>query len=452
MALIKKNSTVNSNEVFVFAGATISAAEIRALMPDCQICPPARVGDIHRALHAGAKIILLIDGDLYAGVTRQKEILLALQSGVVVVGCSAFGAVRAVELRDYGMRGVGRVYEWLLQHLPMNKNHEVLYHYEDRNGRFLRRSESLINWRFRLSQLRLDHAENLNVSRATKQLEQVLEQLEGVYYQERQLQLPDDIRQHVDMNFDIQKADARQALEAIQSEMELMSAPAFESRLPETLFFNKELIASYKLGKDKFIALLADTLRVRAELEEGAQLDFLFVANEVQKFKVMTNRDQLEFAIAQAVHPLGSHLMRMEPHLLGPIEQKQRHALQLIAANWLDLDEKYRVSFMFTEEMMLSQKQELFQSLQIFDSLSYLRWKAKNSSSYSMEELMNVVLPFLYLTGSSFRLESLLGGQPMKYHKMNWVKIAEQEIFKSVQSSRVMASPAQKGENHEYTT
>ncbi|MEJ1977085.1 MAG: TfuA-like protein [Acetobacteraceae bacterium] len=96
----------------VFGGPTLSRAEIAAALP-CTILPPARQGDVWRAVHRHRpQAIGLIDGafrDVRA--VWHREILWALSQGVHVFGAASMGALRAAELDRYGMRGIGRVYE-----------------------------------------------------------------------------------------------------------------------------------------------------------------------------------------------------------------------------------------------------------------------------------------------------------------------------------------------------
>jgi hypothetical protein len=65
-----------------------------------------------RACNAGAARIVIIDGyfDQVPSVMH-KEILYALERGIVVLGSSSMGALRAAELHAFGMVGVGRVFE-----------------------------------------------------------------------------------------------------------------------------------------------------------------------------------------------------------------------------------------------------------------------------------------------------------------------------------------------------
>lgn len=94
----------------VFLGPSLPAAEARAIAA-VELRPPARAGDVVRALVAGATAIGLVDG-LFGGApaVRHGEILLALDHGVAVLGAASMGALRAAELDRCGMVGIGEVY------------------------------------------------------------------------------------------------------------------------------------------------------------------------------------------------------------------------------------------------------------------------------------------------------------------------------------------------------
>ena len=72
--------------------------------------PPARQGDIHRAVLDGAEAIGLIDGVFgFVPSVWHKEILFALQQGVRVLGGGSLGALRAAECARFGMEAVGAI-------------------------------------------------------------------------------------------------------------------------------------------------------------------------------------------------------------------------------------------------------------------------------------------------------------------------------------------------------
>ncbi len=77
----------------------------------CTVLPPARQGDVWRALRLGPRAIALVDGLFESQPSVwHREILDALASGVAVFGGGSMGALRAAELRRFGMVGVGEIF------------------------------------------------------------------------------------------------------------------------------------------------------------------------------------------------------------------------------------------------------------------------------------------------------------------------------------------------------
>ncbi len=98
--------------VCVFLGPTLGRAEAAATL-DAVLLPPARRGDVVAAARdRGATTIALVDGYFeQAPAVWHKEILWALSEGVAVFGAASMGALRAAELAQFGMIGVGRIFE-----------------------------------------------------------------------------------------------------------------------------------------------------------------------------------------------------------------------------------------------------------------------------------------------------------------------------------------------------
>jgi hypothetical protein len=90
----------------VFVGPTLAATEV-----PFEVRPPAGVGDVLRAARERVDRIAIIDGyfERMAAVWH-KEILVALEKGIAVYGAASMGALRAAELADFGMIGVGAIY------------------------------------------------------------------------------------------------------------------------------------------------------------------------------------------------------------------------------------------------------------------------------------------------------------------------------------------------------
>lgn len=94
----------------VFLGPTLDTQTASTLAP-VTLRPPAAVGDVYRAVRDGFTTVLLVDGYFHSVPSVQhKEIMFALSQGVTVYGCSSMGALRAAELDDYGMIGVGAIF------------------------------------------------------------------------------------------------------------------------------------------------------------------------------------------------------------------------------------------------------------------------------------------------------------------------------------------------------
>ncbi|WP_424831938.1 TfuA-like protein [Ruegeria sp.] len=96
--------------VIVFVGPTLSAKEVLRQL-DATILPPVRQGDVYRAVQQQPRAIGIIDG-FFEGVPSvwHKEILWAIKQGIPVYGSASMGALRAAELADFGMIGVGRIF------------------------------------------------------------------------------------------------------------------------------------------------------------------------------------------------------------------------------------------------------------------------------------------------------------------------------------------------------
>jgi len=95
----------------VFTGPSIHPDEaIEILNADYR--PPVARGDIIKALKDDPDLIAIIDGVFHKEpAVSHKEILEAIKKGVTLVGGASMGALRASELDDFGMIGVGRVYQ-----------------------------------------------------------------------------------------------------------------------------------------------------------------------------------------------------------------------------------------------------------------------------------------------------------------------------------------------------
>lgn len=164
---------------YVFVGPTSVPSEVREAS-GLVFLPPAAQGDIYRMVQGGAQAIGLIDG-YFEGVPAvwHKEILWALVEGVAVFGSASMGALRAAELCDFGMRGVGRIFESYLSGVLEDDDEVAVLHGPAETG-YVAVSEPMVNIR-----ATLDRAVATDVITATSgaMLESFAKEL---FYKERQ--------------------------------------------------------------------------------------------------------------------------------------------------------------------------------------------------------------------------------------------------------------------------
>ncbi|MGZ7136369.1 MAG: TfuA-like protein, partial [Methanobacterium sp.] len=97
-------------KIIVFLGPSLSHKEAsKILYADYRL--PIKRGDITAVVNENPDIIGIIDGVFHQQpAVSHREILDALKKGITVVGGASMGALRASELDDFGMIGVGYVY------------------------------------------------------------------------------------------------------------------------------------------------------------------------------------------------------------------------------------------------------------------------------------------------------------------------------------------------------
>jgi hypothetical protein len=128
---MKKNSTQSCRTV-IFTGPSLSPEIAQNIMPDAWIHAPAKCGDILKVIRVNPQRIAIIDGYFEQSASLwHKEILFALSLGIEVYGASSMGALRALELEPYGMKGVGKIFELLKKTQSPDDDEVCLAHTED---------------------------------------------------------------------------------------------------------------------------------------------------------------------------------------------------------------------------------------------------------------------------------------------------------------------------------
>jgi len=117
-----------------FLGPSLPAAEARK-SGSCAVLPPARQGDVWRALESGPRAIALVDGLFESQPSVwHREILDALSAGVAVFGGASMGALRAAELARFGMVGVGAIFRAYRDGLLVDDGEVALLHAGPEHG------------------------------------------------------------------------------------------------------------------------------------------------------------------------------------------------------------------------------------------------------------------------------------------------------------------------------
>ena len=151
----------------VFVGPTLRSEEI-AGAGDFIALPPVAQGDVYRAALRRPPAIGIIDG-YFSGAPSvwHKEILWAMSEGVPVFGAASMGALRAAELQEFGMRGIGRIFEAFRAGVLEDDDEVAVVHGPAEIG-FPPASEAMVNIRATLARA---EANNIVGARSRRALE-----------------------------------------------------------------------------------------------------------------------------------------------------------------------------------------------------------------------------------------------------------------------------------------
>ncbi|MCW5256439.1 TfuA-like protein [Verminephrobacter aporrectodeae] len=132
----------------LFVGPSLAGHKTAELFPPhVQIRGPIQRGDMD-ALPQSTTDVLLVDGVFHSTLAvSAREVLAALRRGIHVYGSSSMGALRAAELGQFGMVGIGGVYDMYRSGL-VNADAEVALTYDSEC--YLPLSEPLVNIRYAL--------------------------------------------------------------------------------------------------------------------------------------------------------------------------------------------------------------------------------------------------------------------------------------------------------------
>jgi hypothetical protein len=139
---------MSSGPLVVFLGPSLRREVARELLPGVVCLPPAAMGDILGAVtRLQPRAIGLVDGTFLANMSVfHKEILYAMDQGVWMLGASSMGALRAAECDNFGMIGVGEIYEALASG-ELEDDDEVALTHGDEGSDYKPLSDALVTIR-----------------------------------------------------------------------------------------------------------------------------------------------------------------------------------------------------------------------------------------------------------------------------------------------------------------
>lgn len=239
-------------DTHVYLGPTLDLKTALTYLPQAYYHPPVKCGDLIKLLRLDPKRVVIIDG-IYENVPSvwHKEIMLALDRGVEVFGAASMGALRAAELYQFGMIGVGEIFCNFVDNQLLDDDEVAVLH-KGKEDNFASINDAMVNIRATLAKatelgiISFEYSEKL-IAVCKHQfypyriLQKAITDLTRFYPQESDA-LSMWLSDHGQV--DLKKNDAMDALNYVQS---LISAGQVADKL-----------ASAKMPMTKFIASLVD--------------------------------------------------------------------------------------------------------------------------------------------------------------------------------------------------
>jgi hypothetical protein len=159
----------------VYIGMSISHEDAQRILR-AKYLPPVKRG-VLPSLEKNITHVGIVDGVFLSDASvGHREIMALLQKGVTVVGGGSMGALRAAELEDMGMIGVGRIFE-MYRDGTIEGDDEVALVFDPETYRPL--SEPMVNIRYFLSEA--VHRDIMEVGDE----ERLIVEMKKVYYPRR---------------------------------------------------------------------------------------------------------------------------------------------------------------------------------------------------------------------------------------------------------------------------
>jgi hypothetical protein len=169
---------------FMFAGPTLAGLADPAAVERAGfvVLPPIRRGDLLPFLDQPPGIVAIVDGAFDQSLAvGHAELRTAIVAGWRVWGLSSMGAIRAFEMRDFGMRGFGKIFSHFLAGGDFQDDEVAQLHLTEPSYGSV--TEPLIHLRYVVRDLEESGALDAEAAR------QVVLALKGSWYGDRTLSL-----------------------------------------------------------------------------------------------------------------------------------------------------------------------------------------------------------------------------------------------------------------------
>jgi hypothetical protein len=101
-------------KIKIYSGLALSKNQLREAFPAAEFAYLAKRNTLYKDIKDGVHIVGILDGEYVNGLSvSPTEIMDALRCGLKVYGAAGIGALRAAELNAFGMKGCGRIYEYI---------------------------------------------------------------------------------------------------------------------------------------------------------------------------------------------------------------------------------------------------------------------------------------------------------------------------------------------------
>ncbi|MDR2873359.1 MAG: TfuA-related McrA-glycine thioamidation protein [Methanobrevibacter sp.] len=209
---------MSNKKIIVFIGPSLSVEDSSKILK-ADYRDPVKRNDILNAISENPDIIGIIDGVFHQSpAVSHKEILKAIEHGITVVGGSSMGALRAADLDDLGMKGVGYIYQQYANGTIESDDDVALIFTED----YMPLSEPYINIEYNFN-----HAEKENII-SNNEKQALLSIAKSLYYPKRNYPIiiekselksetKNKLKEFLKTAIDLKKEDAIEVLKYIKS-------------------------------------------------------------------------------------------------------------------------------------------------------------------------------------------------------------------------------------------